>query len=44
LLACTEFGLAYGSLDQPVLRRALPLYDTAVLHALAAVEFALEPV
>lgn len=41
LLACTEFGLAYGSLDQPVLQRQLPLYDTAVLHACAAVEFAL---
>lgn len=41
LLACTEFGLAYGSLDQPVLQRALPLYDTAVIHAHAAVDFAL---
>ncbi len=41
LLACTEFGLAYGSLDEPVLERVLPLYDTAVLHAHAAVEFAL---
>lgn len=41
LLACTEFGLAYGSRDQPILHRALPLYDTAVLHAHAAVEFAL---
>jgi aspartate racemase len=41
LLACTEFGLAYGSLDQPVLQQALPLYDTAVIHAHAAVDFAL---
>ncbi len=41
LLACTEFGLAYGSLDEPILRRALPLYDSAVLHAEAAVDFAL---
>lgn len=42
LLACTEFGLAYGASDEPVLRRALPLYDTAVLHALAVVETALD--
>jgi aspartate racemase len=41
LLACTEFGLAYGSLDQPVLQRSLPLYDSAVIHAHAAVDFAL---
>lgn len=41
LLACTELGLAFGSLDEPVLQRALPLYDTAVLHACAAVEFSL---
>jgi aspartate racemase len=41
VLGCTELGLTYGSLDQPVLHRALPLYDTAVLHAHAAVEFAL---
>jgi aspartate racemase len=42
LLACTEFGLAYGSSDERVLHRALPLYDTAVVHALAAVEMALD--
>lgn len=42
LLACTEFGLAYGSVDEPIVQRALPLYDTAVLHATAAVDFALE--
>lgn len=41
LLACTEFGLAFGSLDQPLIQRALPLFDTAVLHASAAVDFAL---
>ncbi len=41
LLACTEFGLAYGASDEPVLNRALPLYDTAVVHALATVEMAL---
>jgi aspartate racemase len=41
LLACTEFGLAFGSLDQPIVQRAVPLYDTAVLHASAAVDFAL---
>jgi len=42
LLACTEFGLAYGASDDPVLERALPLYDTAVLHALQVVEMALD--
>lgn len=41
LLACTEFGLAYGSTDEPILDRALPLYDTAVIHAQAAVVQAL---
>jgi aspartate racemase len=41
LLACTEFGLAYGSRDEPILQRTLPLYDTAVLHAEAAIEFQL---
>lgn len=41
VLGCTELGLTYGSLDEPVLQRRLPLYDTAVLHAHAAVEFAL---
>jgi aspartate racemase len=41
LLACTDFGLAYGSTGEPVLHRELPLYDTAVLHALEAVDFAL---
>jgi aspartate racemase len=41
LLACTEFGLAYGAKDEPILSRALPCYDTAVVHAEAAVSFAL---
>lgn len=41
LLACTELGLAFGALDQAILHRSLPLYDTAVIHAYAAVEFAL---
>ncbi len=41
LLACTDFGLAYGATDAPIIERALPLYDTGVLHALAAVRFAL---
>lgn len=43
LLACTEFGLAYGASDTPCLHRDLPLYDTATLHALAAVDRALAP-
>ena len=38
LLACTELGLAYGGGDSAVRTRELPLYDTAILHALAAVE------
>jgi aspartate racemase len=37
-LACTELGLVYGSLEVPVIHRALPAYDTAIVHALAAVE------
>lgn len=41
LLACTELGLAFGNIDDPVLRRTLPLYDTAIVHAQAAVEMAL---
>jgi aspartate racemase len=41
VLACTEFGLAFGSTDAPILDRALPLYDTAILHAQAAVALAL---
>lgn len=36
LLACTEIGLLVGSGDSPV-----PVYDTAELHARAAVELAL---
>ena len=42
LLACTEFGLAYGSKDRPIIKQSIPLYDTAVLHAHAAVSFALD--
>ncbi len=42
LLACTELGLALNNQDAPMISRALPTYDTAVLHALAAVNEALE--
>jgi aspartate racemase len=47
LLACTELGLLFPELDAsagvaaPTAELALPLYDTARLHALAAVERAL---
>ena len=41
LMACTDFGLAYGATDTAIIQRSLPLYDSAVLHALAAVRFAL---
>ena len=41
LLACTDFGLAYGATDTAIIQRRLPLYDSAVLHALAAVQLAL---
>ena len=41
LLACTDLGLAYGDTDAPIIKRALPLYDSGVLHARAAVQFAL---
>ncbi len=37
-LACTELGLIYGDSDSPIIARSLPAYDTAVVHALAAVE------
>lgn len=40
-LACTEFGLAFGSVDKPLIDAAIPLYDTAILHAVAAVDRAL---
>jgi aspartate racemase len=38
LLACTEIGLLLGQRDV-----AVPLLDTTILHAAAAVEFALQP-
>lgn len=41
LLACTDFGMLYDQADAPMFQRALPLYDTAVLHAQAAIELAL---
>ena len=41
LLACTDFGLAYGATDTAIIQRTLPLYDAGVLHALAAVRLAL---
>jgi aspartate racemase len=37
ILGCTEIGLLVGPDDSPV-----PLFDTAVIHAEAAAEFALE--
>ena len=37
ILGCTEIGLLLRQEDTPV-----PLYDTTVLHAQAAVELALE--
>ncbi len=36
ILGCTEIGLLISKADSPV-----PLFDTAILHALAAVEYAL---
>lgn len=41
LLACTELGLPYDAADAPVISSLLPLYDSAVLHARAAVTWAL---
>lgn len=41
LLACTEFGLVYGARDRVCIQQQLPLYDTGVVHALAAVDWAL---
>ena len=38
ILGCTEIGLLLGQQDSPV-----PLFDTAALHAQAAVDFALQP-
>ncbi len=40
LLACTELGIAYGASGDRVIHRSIPAYDTAVLHAHAAVFFA----
>lgn len=42
LLACTELGLAFGNRDEAMITRALPAYDSAILHALAAVDASLE--
>jgi aspartate/glutamate racemase len=41
LLACTELGLVFDTNDSAIISRALPAYDTAILHALAAIEDAL---
>lgn len=41
LLACTDFGLAFGGSDKAVIAGGVPLYDTTVLHARAAVDWAL---
>ena len=38
ILGCTELGLLVGNDDSPV-----PLFDTTRIHALAAVDFALQP-
>jgi len=38
ILGCTEISLLVGQEDSPV-----PLFDTTRIHAVAAVEFALEP-
>lgn len=43
LLACTDFGLAFGGSGPPIIAADLPLYDSTVLHARAAVDWALEP-
>ena len=37
ILGCTELGLLVKEKDSP-----LPLFDTTVIHAQAAVDFALE--
>lgn len=39
ILGCTEIGLLLGQQDSPV-----PLFDTAALHAQAAVDFALQSI
>jgi len=41
LLACTELGLAFGGGDIARRELAIPTFDTAVLHATAAVELSL---
>ncbi len=39
IFGCTEIGLLVGPADAPV-----PVFDTTVIHAASAVEFALRPV
>lgn len=42
ILACTELGLAFENRDSAIIARALPAYDTAILHALGAVKISRE--